>query len=260
MIQAKLGVSLNERRLSQTVSPSALGLSALLGAVMLTGVEAKAFQPWTAEATPLTYRTYDTGFITPPPVAPGQFDNQWSPYLGDKRMKILNNGKITGMTLDGNSVEWSYKPSQIRPWHVDVDQQGNIDIASSFTYRVQIDNSQDGLAICATYGKCAPLFNEVDFGIQANNPALPTKNIYKANFDDTKGDLITSLKNGQTAGPIDYNDIIVEVSWGAGNAVGDISDDYNQKVPGPLPILSAPLAFGFYRKLRSNTKLLRKSA
>lgn len=230
--------------------PSLATLSLALSAVCLslTGGEAKAFIAWTppgsAPNPALTYQTFDEAS------ALGTFDNAWSPWLGDKRMKILNSGTINGMTIAGNDVEWSYKPAQPLPWHVDLDQQGIIDTASSFLYRVQIDGAQDGLSICRTYGKCAPYFYKVDFGIQATDSTLPTKYIYAAN-GDTPGALLATLRNGETVIlPPSNSDIIVKIDWNAGNAVGDMFDDYNQ-APAPLPILGAAAVFGSLRKIRN---------
>jgi hypothetical protein len=137
-----------------------------------------------------------------------------------------------------------------------LDQAGVINVASSFLYRVQIDTSQDGLDICKTFKTCFPYFNEVNFAIKATNPALPTKTIYQA-IGDTKGAPLITLKNGETKTiPFGVSDIIVEIEWGAGNAVADMSDNYNQ-VPGPLPILGASLALGSVRKLRNLTARLK---
>jgi hypothetical protein len=253
-------------RLLTSTASSALALSAVAGGVMLFGGTAKAYTPWFKETSPdYTYRTSDAGPNTPSlvalgqppqPVALGQFDHAWSPWLGDKRMKILNNGLVAGMTAGPNNVEWSYVPANPKPWHVDLDQAGVINVASSFLYRVQIDTSQDGLDICKTFKTCFPYFNEVNFGIQATTPSLPTKTIYQA-IGDTKGAKLFELKNGETETfPIGVSDIIVEIEWGANNAVGDMFDNYNQ-VPGPLPILGASLALGSVRKLRNLTARLK---
>ena len=132
---------------------------------------------------------------------------------------------------------------------MDLNQSGNINIASSYMYRVQINSQQDGLGICQTFNRCHPFFNDVEFGIQANNPALPTKSIYVAN-GDTPGPLLLTLNNGQVKQfPSGYSDIIVQIDWPANQAVGDMYDNYSQ-VPAPLPLLSAGAALGSLRKLR----------
>ena len=244
-------------RLFQSSASSAFALSAVVGTIALSSGQAKAVNFWTPQG-PYAYVS-DADLVSPPPATPNaaQFDPSWSPWLGDKHIKILNNGQVAGIHDPGAQVEWSFQDAQLNPWHVDLDQQGNIDIASNFTYRVQIDNTQDGLNICATFpGRCWNSFYKVDFGIQANDTTVPIKNIYEA-IGDTKGALIMSLHNGDNKTfPIAANDIIVEISWPANQAIGDMSDDY-QQVPGPLPILGAGAAFGFSRKLRGRIKASR---
>ena len=233
-------------RLTALAMPAfALGLSA--AGVLLSGGEAQAFISWSpAESDPNPALTYQT---TDQVASPGSFDPAWSPWLGDKRMKILSSGSVVGITTPGNDVEWSYKPLQDRPWHMNFDQQGTINIASNLLYRVQIDSSKDGLDICQIYGKCWPNFYQVDFGIQATNPAGPTKSIYLAD-GDTPGMLLGTLKSGETiALQTGATDLIVSIDWGADQSVGDMYDNYNQ-APAPLPILATACVFGSIRKLR----------
>lgn len=237
------------------VASCTLALVAITGGVALSGGEAKAFAAWSQDISgSYTYRTLDNGASLPN--APGQFDPGWSPWLGDKRMKVLNGGVLIGTTTSGNDVEWSYKQSQARPWHMDLNQSGNINIASSYMYRVQINSQQDGLAICQTFNTCHPFFHEVEFGIQANNPAVPTKSIYVAN-GDTPGPLLLTLNNGQVKPfPSGFSDIIVQIDWPANQAVGDMYDNYSQ-APAPLPLLSAGAALGSLRKLRQLSNRLK---
>ena len=237
------------QQLPQTIASSSVALAALLTGVVLTSGEARATTNWYQDVnSAFTYRTDDANGPL------GQFDTGWSPFLGDKRMKILNGGLVNGMTIGTNDVEWSYKQLQNRPWHVDLDQVGNIDIASNLMYRVQIDPSQNGLNICSTFpDACKESFYTVDFSIQANNSAVPTKSIYEA-IGDTPGALLLTLNNGEVKTfPSSVSDIIVKIEWPAGQAIGDMGDNYNQ-VPGPLPLLGAGVAFGFSRKLRGRVK------
>lgn len=227
--------------LLKSSASSALALAAIVTGLAINGEEAKA--GWTL-VPPYTYQNFDS-----PAPDFGHFDATWSPWLGDKRMKVLNGGIVDGMTTGPNDIEWSYKPGSPLPWHVDLDQTGVINSASSFLYRLQIDSTQDGLNICSTFNTCFPFFNQAQFGIQAADPSLTVKTIYEA-IGDTKGATLLTLTNGQTKTlPNGYSDIIVEVSWGANNAIGDISDNYNQ-VPTPLPILGVGAAYGSIRKMR----------
>ena len=225
----------------------------MAGAVALSGGEAKAYVNW-ALTTPLSYQTFDAH--TPPDGtdSSGAFDPDWSPWVGDKRIKILNGGTVAGMSVFTNDVEWGYKPTSPLPWHVDLDQQGNINSASSFMYRLQIDPTKDGLNICSTYATCQPYMGQVQFGIQANNPAVPVKSIYQA-IGDTKGPLLLTLQSGETKSiPGDATDIIVDITWPANQAVADINDNYKQ-VPAPLPLLGAGAAFGMLRRMRQVSSL-----
>ena len=225
----------------------------MAGALALSGGEAKAYVDWTL-TTPLSYQTFDAH--TPPDGtdSPGVFSPNWSPWVGDKRIKILNSGTVAGMSVFPNDVEFGYKPASPLPWHIDLDQQGNINDASSFMYRLQIDTTQNGLNVCSTYSTCKPYFDLVQFGIQANNPAVPIKSIYQA-IGDTKGPLLLTLKNGETKSiPGNVSDIIVDITWPANQAVADINDNYKQ-VPVPLPLLGAGAAFGMLRKMRQVSSL-----
>jgi len=181
--------------------------------------------------------------------------------LGDKRVTYVDSSLPTTGTYNW---EFAFNPSFPRPWQADLDFPiAGVQTSGYFVYKIEIDsiNSTD-MARCAGTNVCGPTFQDVElFGTTGNNNL--SKEIYTdyigGNLSGKIGSTLT------TANPIAYgvggSTLYVKQSWAptGGAVIDQIGDRYSQ-VPGPLPILSAPLVFGFYRKLRSNSKLLRKSA
>jgi hypothetical protein len=268
MTQTKLGGSLNGGRLFKSVTSSVLGLSALVGAVVLSGVEAKALG-WspnpvspTFEATGPAATSID---FTSIPVV-----NKTSPWLADKRITYLDSNLPNAIAP--YNLEFAFNPAFSRPWQVDLDfPLAGTDASGYFVYKIEIDpiNSND-MARCIgdTGNVCYPIFGDVELFGTTGVPI--TKEIgtgYSGgNITGKIGSTLTLNVPSTPDNPVAYNvggtTLYVKQSWNPspGNPIDQIGDRYNQKVPGPLPILSAPLAFGFYRKLRSNSKLLRKFA
>lgn len=237
---------------------------ATVGAVTFAGEEARATAwyhvPPISAAPPagdsLTFRTDDNGEANP-----GQFDSAWSPWLGDKRIKLLNGGFVNGMPSGINFIEWQVLPSQDHPWRVSLNPAGAIASASSFQYRLQIDTSMNGLNVCNIVS-CQPSISSAYFEIGAVSPDLPTKTIFQA-IGDTPGTLIATLKSGEVKS-IGSSDIIVQVDWSGGNGITKVIDDYRQRcvdpcppAPAPLPIFGVAVSFGAVRKLRALSLQLR---
>jgi hypothetical protein len=185
--------------------------------------------------------------------------------LADKRITYLDSNLPNAIAP--YSLEFAFNPSFPKPWQVDLDFPiAGTDAPGYFVYKIEIDpiNSND-MARCE--GLCGDIFKDVELFGSTGVPI--TKEIgtgYSGgNITGKIGSTLTlnvpSIPDNSIAYNVGGTTLYVKQSWNPspGSPIDQIGDRYSQ-VPGPLPILSAPLAFGFYRKLRSNSKLLRKFA
>jgi hypothetical protein len=171
--------------------------------------------------------------------------------VGDKKLTI------TGLDVDSDPGELEFTQSG-GFWFVDLDWTGNLvgPKKGSLAYDLEI--------IAPPVGNLYTVFDTafinvglpLDGGVQ--DDSVFTKEIVILETDP----VLTVLGNG-TAGPISIfpaSKISVKDTWdvAAGDQLDNMINRYNQttidKVPGPLPLLGAGMAFGFSRKLRSRIK------
>jgi hypothetical protein len=164
---------------------------------------------------------------------------------GDKILTILNYNSIA----NGSNLKFEYQPPDIHPFHVDLDLAGNDLDGGLFGYTLQVSGSSD--KILSAY-------------LAAQAPAgIVTKDIYSS----------AALYNGGTGGAGDLcqlttlgtqcdfsgvSQVWVRDTWApTGAGVDNLSNDFAQKVPAPLPLLGAGAAFGSIRKLRKFSSQLK---
>jgi hypothetical protein len=139
---------LKEPRLKKNVIVKLLP-GVIFGSFLISTSDAQA-TPWASGPGPLAYTTTQGNFGGGDPF----FDSGFSSFLGDKQVKILT---TSGLPTE-NTVTFEYDPVYSQPWRVNYLTAGTTASIGSLNYRIRLDSSQDGLGICATYGKCGPTF------------------------------------------------------------------------------------------------------
>jgi hypothetical protein len=230
-----------------TLATSVLALSAAAAGVMLSSGEAKA-SAWVVNPSGTFAET--TSYDSSDGTGVNGFDFDWSPVLGDKRIKL---NSVTGMPLgdamDHNSFQFDLTSNLTRPWHVDLDMAGNGSSGpGSLNYDIKVVTpTQSPCPNAPGFGGfCGPLFDTVHFNAPTN--ASATKTIR----DTLNGTILATLTPGQMVTlPGSYSSLNVNIDWvgTTSDPIDGVGDEYSQ-VPAPLPILGAAAAFGSMRKMR----------
>jgi hypothetical protein len=166
------------------------------------------------------------------------------PVGGDKFLTLLNWGSIS----EGSDLEFSYQPGDpTTPWHVDLDFNPDDSDGGFLSYKIE-----------ATGGS----FNLVKLLSTKDETNTVTKTYGTSLLPDgytvDPTSVIDTLKligeDGSESGTAYGSVLYVNDSWQPPGAIDNISNEYAQHVPGPLPLLGAGAAFGFSRKLRRRLK------
>ncbi len=194
------------------------------------------------------------------------FDTDWSPYIGDKRVKILDymvRDLPMNPSMETNTFAFAYDSGMptMLPFHTDLDMYETGDNTAGFIeYLIEIDpnkvvNSPDGICGSA-YPPCHPGIEKISFGANLSGDTTGTAFALKTIMDVATGDTIAELMPGEMytfTGALPTT-LKINISWDPGDGVVDnVTDNYKQS-PGPLPLLGAGAAFGFSRKLRGRIK------
>jgi hypothetical protein len=234
---------LKEPRLKKNVIVKLLP-GVIFGSFLISTSDAQA-TPW-AQTAPLAYTTTQGDFGG----GPISFDSVFSPFIGDKKVKILT----TSALPTENTVTFEYDPIYSQPWRVNYLTAGTTANPGYLNYRIRLDSSQDGLGVCATYGQCGP-----NFILGTASPAHViddfTQTFYQAS-DDAPGSLIGSINGSGSINLSPYTDLYVSVSWSGLQLTSGTTMGYSQ-VPAPLPILGAAAFFGSVRRIGQASKRLR---
>jgi len=169
------------------------------------------------------------------------------PNPSDKIFTLLNSGSI----LTDSTLVFSYNSGpDIHPWHVDLDMGG-------------LPNAQDfdGGFLGYTLEVTDPNSALISAYLAAQAPAgAVTKDIYSSAAlynagSGGAGDICQLTVLGTQCDFSGVSQIWVRDTWIATPAgVDNLSNDFSQTVPGPLPLLGAGAAFGFSRRIRSRIK------
>jgi hypothetical protein len=235
---------LKEPRLKKNVIVKLLP-GVIFGSFLISTNDAQA-TPWASGPGPLAYTTTQGNFGG----GPISFDSVFSPFIGDKKVKILT----TSALPTENTVTFEYDPIYSQPWRVNYLTAGTTANPGYLNYRIQLDSSQDGLGVCATYGQCGP-----NFILGTASPAhvsdVFVQTFYQAS-GDTPGSLIGSINGSGSINLSPYTDLYVNVSWSGLQLTSGTTMGYSQ-VPAPLPILGAAAFFGSIRRIGQASKRLR---
>ena len=230
----------HKRRVT-TLSKTLLTAGLLGGAALTTLGAGSAQAAWTPDpGTTPTNNSYTCTF--------GVLDGCAFDPTGivvDKKLTLLNWGSVA----DGSTLEFKYQMPDIHPFHVDLDLFGNDTDGGLLGYTLEVSGSNN--TIISAY-------------LAAQAPAgSVTKDIYSS----------AALYNGGTGGAGDLcqlttlgtqcdfsgvSQVWVRDTWApTGAGVDNLSNDFAQRVPAPLPLLGAGAAFGSIRKLRKFSSQLK---
>lgn len=166
----------------------------------------------------------------------------------DKKLTVIDfdfDTSIAGVQKVNGDLELEAQPNGI--YSVDLDFTGVDTLSGFFVYDLYI--IPDGVA----FDTAKLITSMTDVNPQDNS-------VFKKQVDMLEGadPLYTVNGNGEDGGqlPLYYRKIRVTDTWSiaSGDSVDNIRNEFTQtgvpKVPGPLPIFGAGMAFGFSRKLR----------
>jgi hypothetical protein len=92
--------------------------------------------------------------------------------------------------------------------------------------------------------------------IQSNNPTVNKKIYSNSAFTNLICDITIGPSANQTCN-ISGQQIWVQDTWVSGQGVDNFSNDFQQEVPAPLPLLGVGAALGSIRKLRKFSSQLK---
>jgi hypothetical protein len=165
------------------------------------------------------------------------------PVGGDKYLTLLNWSSVP----TGSDLEFSYQPTDpTTPWHADIDFNPDDSDGGFLSYKLE-----------ATQG----VITKVNLISARDLPSNVTKTYGTRLLSDgytvdptSVIDTLALSTNVADSGPAYGSVLYVNDSWEGPGSIDNISNEYAQTVPGPLPLLGAGAAFGFSRKLRRRLK------
>jgi hypothetical protein len=171
------------------------------------------------------------------------------PNPSDKFLTLLDWSSIP----DASALAFEYNAGpDPHPWHVDLDLGGpgvqDFD-GGSLGYTLQVTNPNNQLITSTALGANV-------IGGTVTKAIYSTLALYQADqAASPTGDVCTLTSNGsQVCNYSGVSQVWVRDVWTASSGTDNLSNDFSQTVPGPLPLLGAGAAFGFSRRIRSRIK------
>jgi hypothetical protein len=196
------------------------------------------------------------------------FDLTWSPWIGDKRVKLTS----VGSSIANDQFSFKFNPAN-SSWETVYDRGAPVSGANgAYSYIIEIDPTKNGAGVCTTFSTlCGGSFSSpVSIALTPVGGDSPPRNMTKTISEVTAGDgkgatIASNFADDSTANtatlpiPSGLTRLWVDVTWsrgiGAGRGITGMTDSYMQiPVPGPLPILGAGAAFGMSRRLRQRIR------
>lgn len=237
------------KRRATTLSKTLLTAGLLGGATLSTLSAGSAQAVWTPHPS-VPSNSYSCNFQSPnaPGGDPGCKVNEPSGVVIDKVLTLLD---WTSIPV-GSDLEFSYQPADLfTPWHVDLDFNPDDSNGGSLVYKIEIVPSSLSSLM---------EFSKVNF-ISARDQDTSLTKTYGTGWDGTNItgpiDILSLTNNVADNGPAFGKVLYVKDVWNGPGAIDNLSNEFNQQVPAPLPLLGVGAAFGSIRKLRKFSSQLK---